>query len=150
MAGTGIATQYDLTDSAGAYQADIGAESLTTDRDVYFSGGTNAGDLCMIDTADTTYGLGKSVKACDSADTALVVGFSVETTSAGSFGKIRTYGPMQNANVDSGIAAGVALASKASPSGRTTTATFDDDLIIAVTLETSASNAGDIFITIGG
>lgn len=71
--------------------------------------GVTAGQVVMLDTADTTNGAGNSVKIADAEDSPLVVGVAMETTTAVGAYAVQVAGTTSTTTSDSGGATTIGL-----------------------------------------
>ena len=106
------------------------------------------GEWVSIDTGDTTNGLGGSVEKAlaTSLGCVGVVGVATETTTAAGLVTIQTAGKFENAYVTSSIAANIALVVDTTAGRADISAATDLVSPCGMTLETSASNVGDVMI----
>lgn len=103
------------------------------------------GDAVVLDTSDTTYGLGNSVKKSASADAVDVVGVADATVAAGSWVPVVVWGLKQNANVADASAAGDALQTSAT-AGRMGTRGAGETYFAIALEDGNASNQADVFV----
>lgn len=112
----------------------------------YAAAAITNGDIVVLDRADTTYGLGNSVKkSTTTADAIDVVGVADATCTAGSWVPVVVWGLKQNANVADAVSAGDGLQSSTT-AGRAG-ARGAGETYFAIALEDGNSdNQADVFV----
>lgn len=113
-----------------------------------------AGDWVSMDISEVDAGMGGKVEKSPAASqNAIVMGVAMNAaTAAGDPVVVQTWGPYDNAAVDTSVAAGVGLEPGATP-GRCRlhgTTSQVGNKAIGFTLELAAANVAAVFITCGG
>lgn len=141
---------YDAATSSGSTDNTVGIEDLVEGFIGYFPAAAVAKKVVVVDTSDTTYGLGKSFKTATAASAAQLtaVGVLRESVAAGGFGFIQTRGPMTDVLTGGSVAAGDALTPDTSgTAGALVTATVGTHRTVGFALETDdATPDADVFL----
>ena len=134
-----------LADSGG-----LAGEGSAPRREAIFyaAAAIEDGDLVVVDLADTTYGLGASMKISTTDVDLIPLGIADQDIAAGTFGRIVTYGVKLGAKAAGVLAAGEAI-TQHNVVGTVTVGTIGTNDVIGFALTVVDSGAADVFVQLG-
>jgi hypothetical protein len=131
-----------LSDETGFVQKPAEKESFRNDSGAAIS----KGDWVVIDVSVTTLGLGAHIETSPAtADNPACIGVANEDIPDGAVGEVVVRGPVKDANVLTGTAAGVCIQTIAT-AGRAGVAGAATERSLGFTMELAADNKADVYI----
>ena len=133
----------------GPKKADSGVTTVGQEIEWFHNGSgatISAKDWVETDTSVSTYGLGSAIKQYAGTANAGIRGVALHDIPDGEVGEVVVYGPVENASVLTGVAAGAPLHGH-NVAGQATTGTIGTNQIIGQCMELAAASVADVFVT---